>query len=330
MLVIRGAPVDRTCQIDVRDGYDPPRFVINGTASFLHFLPELESRARQLWLVSGDWPKTLPVRRVPIINYMADPDIYGPVLRKADSLVQRVGKPAFNAPAAVLRTGRDQVSAGLAGLPGVRMPRTIRTPAPDRASLIETIAREGLAFPLLIRPAGAHGGIGMIKVDRPEDLATAKIRLDDGPLYITEFIDFADADGFYRKARLVVVGQEVFLRHLLIGEGWLLHADRRAPNTQDEERAFLAAFAEVTRPAILPAVTAIAEALALDYFGIDCSIRPDGSLLVFEANACMNVLHNSARSPNMWDAPIAAIIESLQGLLADPTRWRGQPAAAAA
>jgi hypothetical protein len=43
----------------------------------------------------------------------------------------------------------------------------------------------------------------------------------------------------------------------------------------------------------------------------------------------MNVLHNSAPSPSMWDAPIATILEALSGLLADPARWRAQPPAAA-
>jgi glutathione synthase/RimK-type ligase-like ATP-grasp enzyme len=329
VLLIRGAPTDRSCQIDVQDGFNPPRFVLGGTASFLPYVPELQSRARQLWLGPNRRRQPLSTVSLPAINYLADPDIYEVALRKADALVQQSRQPAFNAPAAVLRTHRDQVAANLTGLAGVCMPRTIRTSAPDRATLRETIATEGLAFPLLIRPAGVHGGVGMIKVDRPEDLETAKIRLDDGPFYVTEFVDFADADGLYRKHRVVVVGNEIFLRHVIIAESWLLHAERRMQNTQAEEQAALAAFADLTVPAIRSAVMAMAETLQLDYFGIDCSLRPDGSLLVFEANACMNVLHNDAPSPSMWEGPIASILAALRGLLADPARWRGQPAAAA-
>ncbi|MBT9472039.1 MAG: hypothetical protein V4514_21205 [Pseudomonadota bacterium] len=329
VLLIRGAPLDQNCKIDVRDGFDTPRMVVNGTASFLSYVPELLSRARKLWLSSGEWTQPVTLGRLPVINYMADADLYEAALRKADEVVQLVNRPAFNAPAAIQRTRRDQVAASLAGLPGVSIPRTIRTPAPDRATLAEAIAAASLTFPLLIRPAGAHGGAGMIKVDRREDLETAKVRFDDGPVYVTEFADFADADGLYRKARLVVVGEEIFLRHIIIGDSWLLHAERRAQNTQTEEEAALAAFAEQTCPAIRSAVMAVADALDLDYFGIDCSLRPDGAILVFEANACMNVLHNSASSPNMWDAPIATILAALRGLLAEPARWRAQPPAAA-
>lgn len=326
VLLIRGSPTDGRCQIDVRDGFDPPRFVLGGTASFLPYVPELLSRARQLWLGPSRGRKSFPISRLPVINYLADVDIYEGPLRKAAFIVQELAQPAFNAPDAVLRTRRDQVAACLAGLPGVSIPRTIRTPAPDRATLTEAITAAGLTFPLLIRPTGAHGGDGIIKVDCREDLATARIRSDDGPVYVTEFVDFADADGLYRKYRVVVVGDEIFVRHVIIGDNWLLHAERRTQNTEAEEQAALAAFAEQTRPAIRSAVMAVADALNLDYFGIDCSLRPDGAMLVFEANACMNVLHNSAPSPSMWEAPIATILAALRDLLADPARWRAQPA----
>lgn len=329
VLLIRGAPFDWSCRIEVPDGFDPPRMVLNGTASFLPYVPELPSRAQQLWLGPGKWTKPLTMRRRPVINYMADADLYETALRKADEVVQLIKLPAFNAPAAVLRTRRDQVAASLADLPGVRMPRTIRTPAPDREALAEAIASAGLTFPLLLRPAGAHGGEGIVKVDHVGELETTKIRFNDGPVYVTEFVDFADADGLYRKHRIVVVGQEIFLRHVIIGDNWLLHAERRTQNTEVEEQAALAAFAERTCPAIRAAVIAVADALHLDYFGIDCSLRPDGGILVFEANACMNVLHNSASSPSMWDAPIATILAALRGLLAEPARWRAQPAVAA-
>ena len=108
VLLIRGGPFDQRCKVDVRDGFDPPRMVLNGTASFLPYVPELLSRARQLWLGPGDWTKPVTMPRRPVINYMADADIYEGALDKADLVVRQVRQPAFNAPAAVLRTGRHQ------------------------------------------------------------------------------------------------------------------------------------------------------------------------------------------------------------------------------
>lgn len=329
VILIRGAPFDRHCRIDVQDGFDPPRFVLSGTASFLPYVPELLSRARQLWLGPRRELRPLQMRRLPVVNYLADPDIYDGALHKADLVVRQLRKPAFNAPAAVLRTGRDAVATGLAGIAGICMPRTLRAAAPDPAALGKAIEVEGLNFPVLIRPVGTHGGENMVKVDRPEDLGAVKIGFGAEPIYVTEFVDFADADGLYRKHRVVVVGDQIFLRHVIIGEEWLLHASRRTHGTESEEQAALAAFAGQTAPAIRSSVMAVADALNLDYFGIDCSLRPDGSLLVFEANACMNVLHNDAPSPSMWEEPIAAIVAALRDLLARPARWRAQPAAAA-
>ena len=44
---------------------------------------------------------------------------------------------------------------------------------------------------------------------------------------------------------------------------------------------------------ILPAMRAIDEALELDYWGVDCNLRPDGRMLVFEANCNMNITPNT-------------------------------------
>jgi len=326
LLFIRGAPSDRICWIDVEDGFTPPRFIIQGTASFLPYVPEIASRSKQLWLDHRDGPMRLELRRAPIVNYLADADVYEVALRKADLIARQVARPVFNAPAAVQATRRDLASQSLDGLPGVQMPRTVRAPAPDRATLVAAIMAQRLNFPLLIRPTGTHGGVGMVKVDTAADLEQAAVRFGEGEVYVTEFADFADSDGLYRKHRLVVVGEHIFLRHVIIGETWLLHAERRAADTGIEEQAALARFDETTSPLIRPAVMAIARALGLDYFGIDCSIRPDGRVLVFEANACMNILLNSAPSPNMWDAPIAATLEALRRLLDAPGRWRTQAA----
>ncbi|MGH6998579.1 MAG: ATP-grasp domain-containing protein [Phenylobacterium sp.] len=329
LLVIRGAPSDRVCWIDVEDGFTPPRFIVHGTASFLPYVPELLPRARQLWLDQLEKPMRLELRRTPIINYLADADIYDVPLRKADRIVQQMARPVFNAPTSVLGTRRDLASQSLADVAGVYMPRTVRAPANTLAGLIAAVEGAGLTYPLLLRPTGTHGGLGMVKVDRAEDLGPAQIRFGEGEIYITEFVDFADPDGLYRKHRLVVVGEEVFMRHVIVGEAWLLHAERRAQDTGAEELAALAGFEKTTAPAIRTAMMGIARTLGLDYFGVDCSIRPDGQVLVFEANACMNILLNSAPSPNMWDAPIAAILAALRRLLDEPGRWRGQPTVAA-
>jgi len=58
---------------------------------------------------------------------------------------------------------------------------------------------------------------------------------------------------------------------------------------RDEEGRFLASLESVFDGPRLAALHAIAAAVDIDYFGIDCGIAPDGRVLVFEADAAMLV-----------------------------------------
>jgi hypothetical protein len=185
------------------------------------------------------------------------------------------------------------------------------------------VERLGLNYPVLVRIAGDHGGKSMLKIDEPVRMeGTLALFKAEMPLYVTEFREYADADGLYRKHRLVVVGDQVFVRHVLIAEDWLLHAAKRDERFEAEEAARVRHFDETIAPLVAPKALAIADRLMLDYLGVDCHVAPDGSLLVFEANACMDILLNHFPSPNVWDEVRLRIRAALQDLLADPSRWR--------
>lgn len=319
------------CKMIIETGFGKPRFMVGGTASYLAYMPELSRRGRDLWLANRPDAFKLTLPRIPLVNYMADADLYEHALGKAVQIAEQSSMPMMNHPAAVLATRRDRSAERLAAIGGVRTPRTVRLSAPTRAELIAAILRAGLGFPLLLRPAGRHGGEGLVRLDSRAELEAAHIPMGvDGAVYASEFIDFADADGLYRKLRLIFVGERVFWRHLIIGEHWLLHSGGRAPGTLAEERASLAAFRARTPPALAPVLEAIRQAVGLDHFGLDASIRPNGELLVFEANACMNVLDNTTiPPPNMWEAPIEEVRAALAELHERPERWLHQSVRAA-
>ena len=322
-LFLVSAPAGGDIQMMAPRGFGQPRFVVYGTASYLSYMPELRARGRDLWLENRASAFQLKLPRVPLVNYMADPDLYEHALIKAAQIAAQTGLPVLNHPSAVLRSRRDRSAALLAAIPGVRVPRTVRLSAPTRSELIAAILEAGLGFPLLLRPAGRHGGKGLARLDSREQLEAAHIPLGvDEAIYASEFVDFADPDGLYRKLRLIIVGRRVFWRHLIIGERWLLHSDGRIAGAQAEEAAALARFEADTLPRLAPMLNAIRAAVGLDHFGLDLSLRPDGELLVFEANACMNVLDNSTiPPPNMWETPIAAVREALGELHEHPERW---------
>ncbi len=325
--LVLGVPDSGTVPLRLPNSRKRPLMDFPGTASFRNYLPATFPQDREIWLAPPEGPIRLSADPGPVISFQADPDIYSVVLNKTHRLVTRWKVPCFNAPAAVLETGRERVAAKLSGIPGLDVPRTERLSMQDPAGLESAIAAAGMSWPVLVRMTGQHGGESLVKLDSPEDLYRCPdLPASGASIYVTEFRDFRDPDGWYRKYRLVVVGRQIILRHVLIGNAWLLHALRRAPETDADEQARMEAFATDLLPLIQPTVLEMADRLNLDYFGIDCHIDAAGRILLFEANACMNILHRTDPPPNMWDAPIAAVETALMDLLAHPERWRHQPA----
>lgn len=319
--VLFGIPDDRSARIRVVDEGRRLDFVVLGTASIApylskRFVPQI------LYLHPGD---EVPVKLGPgaLLNHAADADLCRQSLRLIERIAQKVGRPCFNHPSAIARTTRDEVARRLAGIPGLDVPGTIRTDAATPHDLAEAIARAGLVYPVLIRVAGSHGGLDMVRVEGPDAIeGVSALRRDGRSLYLTEFRDFASADGHYRKARIVVVGDQIFLRHFVVGNEWLLHTDKRIENSEKEERAMFASFDAKWVPRLQPMFSEIASRLDLDFFGVDCNINAAGQVLLFEANSCMYILKNMLPSPNMWDAPIERIKSAVEDLIAQPAKWR--------
>ena len=95
-----------------------------------------------------------------VVNLVSDADQGTEILPLALAIADALGKPVVNDPAKVQRTTRDATAVALAGIDGCLVPRTIRVKAGEGVA-----ARSGLAFPLLARPAGAHGGDVFEKLD---------------------------------------------------------------------------------------------------------------------------------------------------------------------
>ena len=258
----------------------------------------------------------------PFLNHIADPDTCSGALEMAALVVAKVPRPCFNRPAAVARTTRHEVARILTGIESLIVPKTIRIQNTTPSLVRDEIARANLVFPILVRGVGMHGGMSLIKADNPGDLeGVADLEPKAEELYVTEFHDFRSRDGSYRKFRVVVVGGEVFLRHCVIADNWLLHGRRRSSGYDELEIAMFTRFEREWASQLRPLFREIATRLGLDFFGVDCNIDDDGRVLLFEANACMNILHNYRPSPNKFDAPIARIKSAVEDVLAAPSTW---------
>jgi hypothetical protein len=324
--VLSGIPDNRLCEISVHPSGSNLVIALPGTADIVQFLPR--GRFEQNLIQLGPH---YPIERAklkpgPLLNHIADADRCGIVLKKADQIATQTRRACFNFPKSVAKTTRDEVARTLHGIEGLRVPKTIRHAFDGVDGLSAAIADAGLAWPVLVRIAGDHGGVSTIKIDRPSEIGeAAKLNCHGATVYVTEFSDFVSPDGRYRKFRVAIIGEQPFLRHMVVGDGWLLHAQRRGKNTVTEEARMLRTFDTELAPKLRPLFLEIARRLDLDYLGVDCNIADDGTVLLFEANACMNILANTQASPNMWDGPIARIKEALLTLLSTPRYWRHPP-----
>ncbi len=207
-------------------------------------------------------------------------------------------QPLLNDPAAILNLSRDRLWLKLAGASGLAIPQTTRVSRGElmRAALgqqpLQTIL-EGGDYPLIVRPVGSHAGKGLERVDSGEALAAYLNEAKPEMAFVSRFIDYASADGKYRKYRIVFIGGRAYLAHMAIGDHWMVHylnagmaedAEKRA-----EEAAVMASFDEDFAVRHAGAFAELVRRLGLDYFAIDCAETPEGDLLLFEADVSMIV-----------------------------------------
>lgn len=253
-----------------------------------------------------------------IFNLITDPDQNPRVLDVADRLLRGFHGRVINPPAAVRQSSREKIAQALAGTPGLLVPQVLRLRRQPAELAAKAVIRSGLDFPLLVREAGTHTGRFTGLAYGPEELEPALGGATDH--LVTEFVDFRSTDGLYRKYRVWCVGNRIVFRHMVGSDGWNVHVDVRKgfmgqrPDLIAEERALFEA-GELPGP-VTQVLSAVQQRVALDMFGVDFSILPDGRLLLFEANACMNFIAFSPDGPFTYtQASIAPMQRALWELV---------------
>ena len=234
-------------------------------------------------------------------NMVTDPDHNPKTLKVAERIFEHLPQPAINHPKLIHQTARDSLPGVLRDIPGVIMPRTIRLKNATPARLTSRTEQEGMRWPLLVKAPGEHSGQFVGLFDSAKDLAP-HLKDSRKEYLLTEFAKFTSEDGLYRKCRFWCIGQKIILRHFVIDSTWNLHGRNREklmmerPELRREEEEMLERQLDAFSPRTVEVLDAIRERIGLDYFGIDCHVRPNGRVLVFEANATMNYnsLHEGA------------------------------------
>jgi hypothetical protein len=223
-----------------------------------------------------------------VLNAIGDADACQDALRAAATLVSAA--KWVNAPAAVAATARLDNARRLSLGPGVRTP-LMACLARDRLDDPATLTGLGFAFPLLLRAPGFHTGRHFVRVETGRDLADAVAAMPGNSLLAIEILPAYGPDGMARKYRVMIVDGRLYPLHLAISPDWKVHyfTAAMAGNTvgRAEERGFLTDMEHCLGPRACAALAWIADELGLDYAGVDFALAPDGTLLLFEANATM-------------------------------------------
>ena len=225
-----------------------------------------------------------------LVNLITEAEQNSRVLENLRKLLRGVPGRVINRPEAVLKTTRDQVARLLGGIPGLIVPPAVRLDGSKAAVAARTLEKAGIAAPIILRQAGTHTGRIVGLFDSVDETLAA---LGPGEHVATQFVDFASADGLFRKFRVYFIGPRVILRHMIVGDRWNVHVKDRMrfmaqhPELVAEERALFEG-GEPFAPNVRAVFDAVRKRMPLDFFGMDFAITPDGQVVLFEANATMN------------------------------------------
>jgi hypothetical protein len=280
----------------------PLDFVVDPARWTLHrwYLPDPDAARTRLRLPAYDL----------VINAIGESDAARDAIAAAAAFIAAQPAPAVNDPQHVGRTGRAALADALRAVPACATASSRRLTRAELAAL-------ACASPLLVRPADAHGGRGLERVDDAAALADYLTRTGGDAFDVSPFVEYRSADGYYRKYRVMFVDGVPYAYHLAIDRTWMIHY-HRAPMDEhawmrEEERRFIER-PDAAIPCWSTTLPAIAAALGLDYVGIDATVLADGTLFVFEADAAM-LVHDFDPDPAKHGAygRISAALDALLG-----------------
>lgn len=250
------------------------------------------------YYVRDDQPLAYPIPEHDVLMLaMGEAPSHQSILRALAPLLVDWPVPVINPPLNILSTERRTASQLLQGVKGLTMPQTYTL----TREKLEAVAHDALSFaaigvdcdfPLIVRPLGSHAGIGLSRLQDRQALALYLQEHTEETFYISQFIDYSDQDGLFRKYRIALIAGEAFACHMAISSHWMVHyvnagmyedADKRAEEAQffDHFSAFAKRHGE--------ALSAIQQRSGLDYVCVDCAETPNGDLLAFEIDPAMVV-----------------------------------------
>jgi hypothetical protein len=272
-----------------------------------------------LYIVAGEPIPEPPDHDVAFLA-IGESEANRPALDAIEPLLAAWPRPVVNGKAANIRAlTRDGVAAALADASQVLAPAAARLSREDLAAVAAGRCSP-CSFPLLVRPIASHAGAGLAKLDQASAIPAYLAGRDEDRFYVTPFVDYAGADGLFRKQRIVLIEGRPFISHMAISERWMVHylnagmtesAEKRA-----EEARFMADFDSDFATRHADAFAQLHQRLGLDYLGLDCAETQDGRLLLFEADVAMIVHAMDPEDPFAYKkAPMHKLFGAFEAML---------------
>jgi glutathione synthase/RimK-type ligase-like ATP-grasp enzyme len=245
-----------------------------------------------------------------LINFCVDADEYSRAMTFLKEFLTKTCMPAFNHPDGIINSRRDNVSTLLQGIHGLTAPKCVRFHATDPAVFEKVFRANEFTYPVLIRPTASQSGSNLVRVASEDEWDKVHtIPWGGAHLYITQFVDFKNVAGENLKLRVVCAGDKIYVRHVLIGQDWLIHAMDRTDEIVDREFLFRQELLE--NPLFLAMVKEIKARVGLDFFGIDLGWMGKDQFVLFEANAAMSIL-STAHMPIYRRAENLQVLKNIE------------------
>ncbi len=269
-----------------------------------------------------------------VVNTIADPDREDGSLRTAAKFLEAIPDvPVINRPEQVIPTTRDENAARLNAIDGVVFPKTVRLSTSDRMppDVLDELDRLGFSFPILVRETGSHTGRTFAMVNKPAELYDYLSNVDGDLLYVIQYIDgrmrgksnLARLFKYFRKMRVFFVDGQLYPVVCHIDTVWNVHGDNRKDLMLQhkwmvaEEVSFVTdckGYIGSDAHGILHEISGV---VGLDFFGIDFTVLPDGSVLVYELNPVMRHSFKHARNFPYLRPKLEAISHAFNRMILD-------------
>lgn len=222
-----------------------------------------------------------------------------PLLKRISKLIAGWPRPVLQNPARILETSRDGIHRALSGAPALHVPAIERIERERLAELARgkidlSRINADLRFPVLLRPLDSHAGKGLAKIDDAAGIEAYLAESDGAAFFLSQFVEYAGADGLYRKYRVALIEGRPYLCHMAISDSWMIHyvnaGMAQSEAKRAEEASAMQSFDTDFAERHAEAFRAIHDRLDLNYLVVDCAESPDGALLLFEADTAM-VIH---------------------------------------